>query len=222
MGYRLVRCAQWGSYDPEPVRAGSAENFFDQVWATAVERLEEQARLKGADGVVGVTVDKRLLPDGGYQLQLSGTAVRHDSLEPLPRPFLSAVGMSDFLKLLLAGWMPAGIAWGHAAVHVHGPALSAWRQGVQARNAEMYGPTAGINEVRTRAEAKARSSLRSSASRGAVGMTITIDRESQECTGNRDPGMLIVAHALGTGVIRYREPVVAIGIGRRLNEGTAS
>ena len=222
MGYRLRSCAQWASSNPEPILAPSAENFYNQVWSTAVERLEQHAREMQADGVVGVTVDRRVLPDGGYQLTLSGTAVRHRSLEPLPTPFLSALPMGEFLKLLVAGWVPAGIAWGNAAVHVHGTATSAWRQGVQGRNAEMYGPTAGINAARERVEAFTRASLRRSLARGVVGMSVTINRESQGCTGSKLPGMLIIAHALGTGVVRYRDPVASISTGRRLSDGRAS
>jgi len=216
-GYQALICWGWRSADPQPVLAPAAEEFLDKLWSTAVERLEEQARALHADGVVGVSVDQRALDGGGWQLQLTGTAIRVPGLDPPPRPFLSGLQMSEFLKLLLGGWVPAGLVWGNAAVHVHGWAASPYWQGVVRTNAEMQGPTDGVNAARTRAQLAAQARLQSLSAHGAVGMSMTIARESMECKGSKVPGMLITAHTIGTAVVRYREPVLSVTVGRQLS-----
>lgn len=222
-GYLRVSCAGGWRGDPTPVLANTAESFFNQLWQTAVDRLHQRAVAVGADGVIGVRVDQRRI-DAGWQLQLSGTGFRLASVERLPAPFLSALPMSDFLTLLGAGWIPCGVAWGNAAVHVHGPALSASYQGLQWANAEMPGPTQAVNAARARAEAALNESLRRTGARGAVGMTINIEHSPQACWGNRgtgSTGMLVRAHALGTGVVRYRESDLNITATRQLSGSRA-
>ena len=218
-GYLLRSCSGWRG-DPSPVVAGSTEQFYDQLWQTAVDRLHEQAHAIGADGVIGVGVTEGPL-DVGWQLQLIGTAFRLRSLaEHLATPFISALPLGDFLTLLAAGWVPSGLAWGNAAVHVHGPAMSPSWQGVQWQNAEMAEATDAVNTARARAESDVRSTLRKGHAEGAVGMTVNITRHAQACYGNRNQsstGMLVRAQALGTGVVRYRDTALDIMPSRRLS-----
>lgn len=216
-GYQSLVCWGWGTQTQQPVLAPSAEQFMNSLWSTAVQRLEDQARAIKADGVVGVSVDQRAVDNGGWQLTLNGTAVRVPGLEPPPRPFLSGLQMSDFLKLLLGGWVPAGLVWGNAAVHVHGWATSPYWQGVTRTNAEMQGPTDGVNAARTRAQLAAQARLQSLSAEGAIGMEMTIARESMECKRSNSTGMLITAHTMGTAVVRYRQPVLSVTMGRRLS-----
>ena len=126
--------------------------------------------------------------------------------------------MSEFLTLLLAGWIPSGLVWGNAAVHVHGRAASPWWQGVARVNAEMRAPTDAVNAARARAQAMTQAAMAACSAEGTVAMSLSINRQPQSCRGSRTPGMLITAHALGTGIVRYREPVVAITTGRRLSD----
>jgi uncharacterized protein YbjQ (UPF0145 family) len=214
MGYAGIACTYWGDTANVPVIAANAENFHNQLWAGAIDRLEQDALRVGADGVVGVSVVEQPLDTNGHQLQLVGTAIRLRTVKQLPRPFLSALSMDDFLKLLMAGWVPTGIAWGHSAVHVHGWLASPWRQGVARQNAEMAGPTMGVNAARERAQLLMHKSMQGCRAQGTVGTSITITRHAQSCGsatgyGRRDgtAGMLISAHAVGTGVVRYRDPV---------------
>ena len=216
-GYQSLVCWGWGSGSTDPVLAPSAEQFLNDLWSSAVDRLEAQARSMKADGVVGVSVDQRPLDNGGWQLQLTGTGVRVAGLDPPARPFLSGLQMSEFLTLLLAGWVPSGLVWGNAAVHVHGPALSPYWQGVSRSNAEMQGPTDGVNAARTRAQMAAQGRLAALSARGAVGMSMDITRETQGCRNSKTPGMLVTAHTMGTAVVRYREPVVSVSVGRQLS-----
>src|SRR4051794_559195 len=188
MGYSGVACTSWGDTAYIPVIAANAENFHNQLWAGAIGRLEQDALRLGADGVVGVSVVEQPLDTTGHQLQLVGTAIRLRTVDRLPRPFLSALSMEDFVKLLIAGWVPTGIAWGHSAVHVHGWLVSPWRQGVARQNAEMEGPTAGVNAARDRAQRMMHASMRRSRAQGTVGTSVTITRHSQACgttTGSR-------------------------------------
>jgi hypothetical protein len=219
LGYGGVACTYWGDTASVPVIAANAENFHNELWAGAIGRLEQDALRVGADGVVGVSVVEQPLDANGHQLQLVGTAIRLRTVDQLPRPFLSALSMDDFLKLLMAGWVPTGIAWGHSAVHVHGWLVSPWRQGVSRQNAEMAGPTMGVNAARERAQLLMHKSMQACQAQGAVGTSMTITRHAQPCgsgsgysqRGGGASGMLISAHAVGTGVVRYRDPVAPVG-----------
>ena len=86
------------------------------------------------------------------------------------------------------------------------------------QNAEMAGPTMGVNAARERAQLLMHKSMQGCQAQGTVGTSITITRQSQACgstTGSRTrdgaAGMLITAHAVGTGVVRYRDPVAFVG-----------
>ena len=76
----------------------------------------------------------------------------------------------------------------------------------------------GVNAACERAQLLMHKSMQGCQAQGTVGTSITITRQSQACgstTGSRTrdgaAGMLITAHAVGTGVVRYRDPVAFVG-----------
>jgi len=115
-----------GGYDPygsSMVELGSLSQALNEVRERALHRLAEEARLLGADAVVGVETraGESELGGGGGQLALEhmvlGTAVRRkdarsDRSSGIGQPVMTELSVADYALLLRAGIEPAGIvAW---------------------------------------------------------------------------------------------------------------
>ncbi len=207
--YRPTSCTGFVRTGTEPLIYPTYEQGLIDLWTAGIGRLEQEAVDRGAHGVVGVTVSRTWHAGlGTTELQLAGAALRLPNEPPLDRPFLSTLSMGEFLKLIVSGWVPCGIAWGLSAVHVHGWAANPMSQGNTWSNAEMAAPTAGVQLARARAEQQGRQQLAEVRADGAVAMTVNLERFGQGC-GNGN-GMLIEGRVLGTGVARYRDPTLPV------------
>lgn len=226
--YQIVRptgCRGFGfKTTSEPSVFPAYEKALRTAWQMAIDRLEADARRVGAHGVVGVGVAQQAqTATQPFMVRLTGSAVRVRRSASLARPFLSMLSMEDMLKLLLAGWIPTGIAIGISAVHAHGWGASPFTQGSAFTNAEMVAPTAGMQLAQARATAEARSALRACRATGMVGATVALDRHVQECGGGTvggGQGVLIEGRVFGTGVVRYRASAAPIRAVRDLAEVT--
>ncbi|MGH9123734.1 MAG: hypothetical protein ACRDZ8_03270 [Acidimicrobiales bacterium] len=128
--------------------------------------------------------------------------------------------MDDTLKLLLRGWVPAGIGFGFSAVHVHGWAVSPLNQGTVMTNAEMNAPSQGMFVSRRRAEDDLCASLGSISAEGVLASEISLRRVAQRCTNGQ--GVMIEGQMLGTAVVHYRDPVVPLTAVRNLTKAGRS
>ena len=196
------------------------ETALGRLWQQALEQLSAEATRQGAHGVIGVSARHDRVAAGVHQLQLSGTAVRARGADEvrLDRPFLALMDLSDTVRLVRSGWIPVGIGWGVAAVHVHSWGNNAFWQGTALSNAEMSTPTFAVQLVRSRAQASVGRSLAEVSGASLVGATLSVERVSQKC-GNAE-GSLVTASLLGTAIHRYRaspaRPLVALDLqGRR-------
>jgi len=82
---------------------------------TAIDRMAAECVDLGGHGIVGSALQVREIPGDSFsvaavEFKVIGTAVRASGCPPLPRPFASDLSGSDFAKLLMVGWVPAGIA----------------------------------------------------------------------------------------------------------------
>ncbi len=82
---------------------------------TAIDRMAAECVDLGGHGIVGSALQVREFPGDSFsvaavEFNVIGTAVRASGCPPLPRPFASDLSGSDFAKLLMVGWVPAGIA----------------------------------------------------------------------------------------------------------------
>src|SRR3954462_10056009 len=91
----------------------------------AMTRMEEEAEVLGADGIVGVRLDIGRYEWGADMAEFIaiGTAVRHASGQgrhrgPDGRPFTSALNGQDFWTLLHSGHRPLGLVMGSCVYHV--------------------------------------------------------------------------------------------------------
>ena len=218
--YQPVSCYAVG---PRPVGVGVYEGYEEALrlaWWDVVARLEDEARRAQAHGVVGVyLIEKRPAPGRSMmELQLVGTGVRVPGQPPLARPFLSMLSLAETLRLLLGGWIASGIVVGVSAVHVHGWNASPLLQGAALTNTQMEAPTWGFQEARRRAEEGARQMLGQIGAEGLVSSQVEV-RKVTRGDGGGGEGLLIEGRILGTGVVRFREPVAGIAGVRNMAKG---
>ncbi|HEX9468973.1 MAG TPA: heavy metal-binding domain-containing protein [Bradyrhizobium sp.] len=93
-------------------------------WNTALRRLQEEARVAGANAVLDVKM--RTIPLGvsdSMDFSLVGTAVHVEGLPPSDAPIIATVPALEFVKLLEADVVPTGIAIG-----AHYQWMNDWRR----------------------------------------------------------------------------------------------
>ena len=91
----------------------------------AMTRMEEEADLLGADGVVGVRLvfKQYAMDEGVLEFQAIGTAIRHREKKgsfrtTANRPFTSDLSGQDLWKLVRAGYRPVSLSMGACVYHI--------------------------------------------------------------------------------------------------------
>lgn len=91
----------------------------------AMTRMEEEADLLGADGVVGVRLVLKpyAMLEGVLEFQAIGTAIRHRERQGAlrtkdNRPFTSDLSGQDLWKLVRAGYRPVSLSMGACVYHI--------------------------------------------------------------------------------------------------------
>jgi uncharacterized protein YbjQ (UPF0145 family) len=81
----------------------------------AIQRLQKEAAMLGAHGVVGVRIDQNKYDWGSNLIEFSlmGTAIRLKGEPPVQFPFISDLSGEEFWKLKQAGFYPVGFAFGN-------------------------------------------------------------------------------------------------------------
>ena len=177
----------------------------------ALRRLEEEATLLKAHGVIGVRFTERDYEWGQNMLEYTaiGTAIRLPHT-PLPeRPFLSDLSGQEFWTLLQAGYYPVGVVTGYCVYYVRLSALatkllrSNWMNqvmglspsglplrtpslpGYNSMNREIVPFTRGIRQARSLAMSQVTEMARQLKASGVVGMHIECKRKLEEEERNR-------------------------------------
>ena len=115
---------------------------------TAIQRMIMEASALGADGVVGVRLTDERMDGSKREFMALGTAVRSRGTQRPARPFTTDLGGQDVAKLLTAGWVPTGIAYGISVAIRHDDWQTQAQTGVFAGNVEVRGYTELMNHVR--------------------------------------------------------------------------
>ncbi len=100
-------------------------NAMFQARELAMTRMEEEADLLGADGVVGVRLvfKQYAMDEGVLEFQAIGTAIRHLERKGSfrtkdNRPFTSDLSGQDLWKLVRAGYRPVSLSMGACVYHI--------------------------------------------------------------------------------------------------------
>lgn len=193
---------RWGS--APIVVAQQVEAALKSARHSAVNRmLQECVGLRG-DGIVGVRLTMEPFIAGGIEVQAIGTAVRADGDVRPAVPFTSDLTGQDFAKLILGGWLPAGLVMGTAVLIRHDDYTTAWQSGSW-NNTEIT----GITDLVTSARERARATLQSDAARFGAQHVVLRDLGMwvfhQGCrSGNEGHDHVAESLALGTALVPLR------------------
>ena len=201
---------------PEPDEdgpLGPLVRAMDQARRTAVERMTAECAELGGDGVVGLRVSRGSYLLGGQEFSAVGTAVRARGAESgaatgaargEPAPFTSDLSGQDFAKLIMAGWVPAGLVLGVAIAACHND----WQTTRQTRrwsgNREVVGWTDVVNQSRRDARDRLDLDVQRLGAEGAVVASMQLRVTVRDCPaqpGRRDH--IVEASILGTAVARF-------------------
>ncbi|HZU77812.1 MAG TPA: heavy metal-binding domain-containing protein [Dehalococcoidia bacterium] len=166
----------------------------------AMARMEEEASVLGADGVVGVRLDVGFYEwgRGTAEFIAIGTAVSAedggDWKQPNGKPFTSDLSGQDFWTLLQSGHAPVGLVLGTCVYHVaHQSVFQA--MGNVGQNREMPNFTQALYEARELAMERMQDEARKLNAEGIVGVQI---QEKSHVWGSHT----IEFFAMGTAVRR--------------------
>jgi uncharacterized protein YbjQ (UPF0145 family) len=146
----------WG-FDPGTVTSGGGSRWagyapyvdaLNYGRDTALDRMVTEAGALGADGVVGVRFTDERTTDGKREFMALGTAVRSRGRQRPARPFVTDLSGQHVAKLLSAGWVPAGIAYGISVAVRHDDWRTRSQSAVFAGNTEVSGYTELMTHVR--------------------------------------------------------------------------
>jgi uncharacterized protein YbjQ (UPF0145 family) len=164
----------------------------------AMTRMEEEADVLGADGIVGVRLDVNRYEWGENlaEFMAIGTAIRHREGEhyraPDGRPFTSDLTGQDFWTLLRAGYRPISLVMGTCVYHVahQGLLKSLSRMG---QNVEMDNYTQALYDARELALSRMQAEAEREGAEGIVGAQVN---ESSHGWGSH----VIEYFAVGTAI----------------------
>src|SRR6201995_5087412 len=152
----------------------------------AMTRMQAEADLLGADGIVGVQLRMQsyVWGQGVLEFIATGTAVRalgsagggtegaHRA--PDGRAFTSDLSAQDFFRLLAAGAVPVAFVLGTCVYHIaHQSAMQSLRQAGQ--NQEMVLFTQGIYDARELALARMQAEATQAGASGIVGVNVAVN-----------------------------------------------
>src|SRR5277367_2496557 len=151
----------WGSYGPlgygpaartQVSSRGGYGSFgplvqtLYQARRTAISRMVAECAELGGHGVVGVRLTIGSFPAGGLEFKAIGTAIRAPGVPPMSawsktrghkEPFTSDLSGQDFVKLIMKGWVPAGLVLGISIGSRHDDWLTVGQTRWRAGNAEV-------------------------------------------------------------------------------------
>jgi uncharacterized protein YbjQ (UPF0145 family) len=219
--------SSWGYGTPMPARTttqvssrGGWGSFAPLVQAMydarhkALDRMTTECDELGGHGVVGVRLTIGPFPAGGLEFRAIGTAVRAPGAPPVstwahhgsrPRqPFTSDLSGQDFAKLIMKGWVPAGLALGISIGSRHDDWLTVGQTRWGAGNAEVTGYTELVNDARHDARQQLDRDVARLGGEGVVIATMEMRVRERDCPvqeGRRDH--IVEATTIGTAIARF-------------------
>jgi uncharacterized protein YbjQ (UPF0145 family) len=176
-----------------------------QARHTALDRMTAQCAALGGHGVVGVRLSRGSFPLGGLEFTAIGTAVRAPDAARRPRvPFTSDVSGQEFAKLIMTGWVPAGLALGISIGSRHDDRATARQARWGSGNVEVAGWTELVNESRRDARRRLEDDVRRLGAEGVVivGLQMRVrERDCPAAVGRRDH--IVEATFTGTAIAGF-------------------
>ena len=143
----------------------------------AMTRMQEEANILGADGIIGVRLEATRYEWGEAlaEFMAVGTAIRSRSGQNFRNarglPFTSDLSGQDFWTLLRAGYRPASMVMGSCVYHVAHQSLGQWFKQV-GQNVEMANFTQALYDARELAMERMQAEAAGVGAQGVVGMRV--------------------------------------------------
>jgi len=187
-----------GSFGPLVEAMGHARGM-------AVDRMTTECGELGGHGVVGVRLTMGSFLMGGAEFMAIGTAVRAPGVAPGRHPpFSSGLSGQDFAKLIMAGWVPAGLVAGLSMGSRHDDLRTArqtrWRSG----NTEVAGWTELVSESRRDARDQLDRDVNRIGAEGVVITSMAMGVRERDCpvqVGRYDH--VVETTVIGTAIARF-------------------
>ena len=211
VGWQYTRSYGWQTTEYELTTLTQAHQNAGKL---ALGRLEQEAALLKAHGVIGVRFTRRNYIWGSDLIEYTaiGTAIRLPNA-PLPqRPFLSDLSGQEFWTLLQAGYYPAGLVTGFCSFCVSlgtndTRQLTSWFFGGGFYNQEVGPFTQAIYTARDLGMRRLLESARSRNASGVVGMHLELDKalDEQEVNDQKYLNFFVHFAALGTAITAQKK-----------------
>ena len=176
-----------------------------QARRTAIDRMTVECARLGGHGVVGVRLSRGSFPLGGLEFTAIGTAVRApDAAYGRREPFTSDLSGQDFAKLIMAGWVPAGLALGISIGSRHDDRTTARQARWGSGNAEIAGWTELVSESRHDARRQLEREVRRLGAEGVVIAAMRLRVSQRDCpvtVGRRDH--IVETTLIGTAIAGF-------------------
>src|ERR1700730_686931 len=199
-------------------RGASELGVLSQAWnsarSLAFSRLQQEARLAGADAVVGVHIKwgAHDFAPNSVEMVAMGTAVRTARAERTDPPGLTDLSGQDLWKLLQAGYRPVGVV-GATTIFYVVPQWStqrlttSWLSGRS--NQELPDFPQAVSSARGVAFGHLSAQAQTLGAHGIVGVSIdqSIGRREVD-TGNdtKRIDLIVTLHVLGTAIVEVPDP----------------
>ncbi len=219
----------WGSWGYVPARTttqvsgrsgfGSYGPLVQAMYEArhkALDRMTAECEELGGHGVVGVRLSIGGFPAGGLEFKAIGTAIRAPGVPPVSawprrggrpkRPFTSDLSGQDFTKLIMKGWVPAGLALGISIGSRHDDWLTVGQTRWGAGNAEVVGFTELVNDARHDARLQLERDVTRLGGEGVVIADMEMHVRERECPvqeGRRDH--IVEVTTIGTAIVRFSD-----------------
>lgn len=187
----------------------------------AISRLQQEARLLGAHGVIGVRLERKSYEWGANLIEFaaSGTAVALEG-QPVPKnPFVCALSGQEFYALRRGGFFPVGFAFGtctyyHVASYGNQFASQSWG------NVELTDYSKAIYHTRHSAMTRLEKEAGQVHAEGVVGVTIDKYISTYEIDNNGQPrrDLIVEFTALGTAIVTDGPDTLTIDYGLPLGD----
>jgi uncharacterized protein YbjQ (UPF0145 family) len=176
-----------------------------QARDTAVGRMTAECAALGGHGVVGVRLSRGSFPLGGVEFTAIGTAIRAPgAAHGPPVPFTSDLSGQDFAKLIMTGWVPAGLVLGISIGSRHDDRTTARQARWGSGNAEVAGWTELVGQSRHDARDQLESEVRRLGGEGVVIAAMQMRVRQRDCpvqVGRSDH--IVEATLIGTAIARF-------------------
>jgi uncharacterized protein YbjQ (UPF0145 family) len=206
----------WGYSTAGTYELDVQSEAWNEARRLALDRLAQEAKLAGADAVLGVELRRGAYDwaQGLIEFVAVGTAVVSESYDFGENVYLSSLSGQQFASLVRSGYMPVGIVAGSTVAYVVGgfqtmQALSGY--GSRWQNTELTELTMGVYAARQLAMRRVERQAHELESSGIVGVAYEQSQRPREIDqqGYKRLDLIVTLHVVGTAIVelaRHEDP----------------